>query len=115
MRSFLRSFGKTAYVKAWAHRAAPESEAMSVPRSAETFGSLLRHHRAAAGLTQMGLAERSGISLRTVQQLEGDIARPRRATVGHLIQALSISGSARAELETLAATAPGAPAAHRVR
>ena len=39
-----------------------------------TFGSLLRRHRLAAGLTQAALAERAGIAERTIQDLENEAA-----------------------------------------
>ena len=58
---------------------------MSVPRDAETFGSLLRTYRRAAGLTLEALAERSGVSTRAIQHLEASGVRPRHATVMDLI------------------------------
>ena len=79
---------------------------MSVPHGAATFGSLLREYRLAAGLTQEALAERSGVSPRTIQQLEAGSARPRRATAAHLAQALALSGHAREELERATARMP---------
>jgi transcriptional regulator with XRE-family HTH domain len=42
---------------------------MSVPRDAFTFGSLLREHRRAVGLTQEALADRSGVSTRSNSRL----------------------------------------------
>jgi len=66
-----------------------------------TFGTLLRQHRLAAGLTQAALAERSGVADRTIQELERGAARPRRATVRRLAVALSLLPSARAELEAV--------------
>ena len=47
---------------------------MSVPRGKATFGSLLREHRLAAGLTQEALSERSGVSPRTIQEIEAGSA-----------------------------------------
>jgi predicted ATPase/transcriptional regulator with XRE-family HTH domain len=79
---------------------------LSVPRGAATFGSLLREHRLAAGLTQEALAERSGVSPRTIQQLEADSVRPRRSTARYLAQALALSGTARDELENAATPMP---------
>jgi transcriptional regulator with XRE-family HTH domain len=79
---------------------------MSVPRDAATFGWLLREHRLAAGLTQDALAERSGVGLRTIQQLEAGTARPRRATALDLAEALALAGSAREELMRTATPAP---------
>ena len=53
------------------------------------FGTLLRHYRRAAELTQEELAERAGISVRSISDLErGSAHRPRRDTVDMLIRAL---------------------------
>src|SRR6266498_2925519 len=72
---------------------------MSVPRNAPTFGNLLRAQRLAAGLTQEVLAERAGLSARTIQLLEADRARPRPDTATRLAHALMLSAPDRAELE----------------
>jgi len=61
---------------------------MSAPSWEATFGSLLRAHRLTVGLTQEALAERSGVSLRTIQELESGHAQPRRATALSLMVAL---------------------------
>ena len=67
--------------------------------TAETFGSLLRRHRLAAGLTQEALAERAGLSARGVQDLERGIRQaPRAETVRLLADALGLEGEARAAL-----------------
>ena len=66
--------------------------------SAATFGSLLRHHRLAAGLTQEALAERAGVSARGVQDLERARTTPRAETVRLLAEALDLSPQARADL-----------------
>src|SRR5204863_7202619 len=61
-----------------------------VPGLAEdpSFRSLLRQRRHAAGLTQVALARRAGLSERTIQDLERGISLPRRGTVHRLISAL---------------------------
>ena len=52
---------------------------------AATFGTALRRHRVAAGLTQEELAERAGVSARGIQDLESGARRsPRQATVRRL-------------------------------
>jgi len=79
---------------------------MSVSRDAASFGWLLREHRLAAGLTQEALAERSGVSPRTIQQLEAGIARPRRATALYLAEALALTGPAHEALLQAATPAP---------
>ena len=67
-----------------------------------TFGSLLRGHRLAAGLTQELLAERSGVGKRTLQDLELGATRPRRESVRRLIAALALTSEARDQLEAVA-------------
>jgi non-specific serine/threonine protein kinase len=75
------------------------------------FGGQLRGHRRAAGLTQEALAERAGLSVRGLQHLEAGDARPSRATLGALLQALAALGLSQDELARLAATVrPAAPA-----
>jgi tetratricopeptide (TPR) repeat protein/transcriptional regulator with XRE-family HTH domain len=56
------------------------------------FGTLLRRHRIAAGLTQEELAERARISRRSIGDLERGVAhRPHKDTVALLAEALSLS------------------------
>jgi transcriptional regulator with XRE-family HTH domain len=58
-----------------------------------SFAALVRHHRGLLLLTQEELAEKSGLSARTVQSIEGDrVARPRRSSVQLLGQALGLTG-----------------------
>jgi predicted ATPase/transcriptional regulator with XRE-family HTH domain len=84
---------------------------------AERFGELLRSHRHAAGLTQEDLAERAGISPRSVSGLEcGDGVAPRRDTVARLARALGLTGVQRAALEGMVVRRPGLrPGARRAR
>jgi predicted ATPase/DNA-binding XRE family transcriptional regulator len=59
---------------------------------AAAFGSLLKQHRRDAWLTQEELAERSGLSVRTIRSLErGEGHRPRADTVDLLAHALGLS------------------------
>jgi predicted ATPase/transcriptional regulator with XRE-family HTH domain len=61
-----------------------------------TFGSLLRRYRVEAGLTQEGLAERAGLSLRGVSDLERGLRRlPYPDTVERLIEALGLGPAER--------------------
>src|SRR5262249_12245438 len=61
---------------------------------------LLRDFRRAAGLTQEELAERAGVSVRSISDLERSGAHvPRRDTVSLLVQALDLPQSERAVLE----------------
>jgi transcriptional regulator with XRE-family HTH domain len=61
------------------------------------FGGRLRACREAAGLSQEELAERSGLSLRTVGYLEqGHTRWPYRDTVQRLADGLDLPGEARA-------------------
>src|SRR5881392_1681922 len=55
------------------------------------FADLLRRHRTAAGLTQQELAERAGLSLRGLSDIERGLRRaPHRDTVLRLAQALHL-------------------------
>jgi non-specific serine/threonine protein kinase len=77
---------------------------------ASRFGDLLRGHRAAAGLTQHELAERSGLSTRGVQDLErGARLSPHTDTTRRLADALKLSEADRADLlhAALAGTSSG--------
>jgi predicted ATPase/DNA-binding XRE family transcriptional regulator len=63
--------------------------ARSSPTTASTFGTVLRRHRLDAGLTQEELAERAGLSLRGVSDLErGARQYPRLETVRMLADGL---------------------------
>jgi tetratricopeptide (TPR) repeat protein/transcriptional regulator with XRE-family HTH domain len=63
------------------------------------FGTLLRRHRVAAGLTQEELAERAGISRRNLGDLERGVGHsPRKDTVALLAEALALSPLERAAL-----------------
>jgi len=78
-----------------------------------TFGSLLRRHRLAAGITQAGLAERAELSTDAIAALErGRRVAPRLETVARLATALDLNSADRA---TLIGAAVGAPVADAVR
>jgi predicted ATPase/DNA-binding XRE family transcriptional regulator len=69
------------------------------PDEVPAFGELLRRFRVTAGLTQEQLAERSGISLRAVGDLERDRERvPHKDTLDLLAAALNLSPQQRADL-----------------
>ncbi len=66
-------------------------------RSHRTFGTLLRRHRLAAGLSQEELAERAGVSRRSIGDLERGVARkPHRDTITLLVAALGVQATERA-------------------
>jgi predicted ATPase/DNA-binding XRE family transcriptional regulator len=71
-----------------------------------TFGGLLRRHRLSAGLTQEALADRAGLSVHAVQNLERGSSRPYRDTVRRLAEALRLP---REEASALFDAAPPAP------
>lgn len=74
------------------------------PLSTVGFGSLLRRARGAAGLTQRELAAASGVSVRSVSELErGRNRGPHRATVEALADALGVPRPLREELHRAAA------------
>jgi len=73
------------------------------------FGDLLRRNRLAAGLTQEALAERAGLSLRGVSDLErGARTLPRRDTVLRLASALHVDEAGQAALLQAARRSPAA-------
>ncbi|MBF9134058.1 helix-turn-helix domain-containing protein [Plantactinospora sp. S1510] len=62
------------------------------------FDELLRRCRLASGLTQAELAQRAGVGIRTVRDLErGRSSRPQRTTVELLATALALAGQDRAD------------------
>jgi transcriptional regulator with XRE-family HTH domain/tetratricopeptide (TPR) repeat protein len=64
-----------------------------------SFAALLKAYRGAAGLTQEELAERSGLSVHAVSQLERGVRRnPRASTIEFLAEALKLNASERAAL-----------------
>src|SRR5947208_588652 len=67
--------------------------------SSPTFATLLRRSRQAAGLSQEELAERAGVSVRTIGDLERGVSQaPRKDTVDLLAQALALAAPERAAL-----------------
>jgi tetratricopeptide (TPR) repeat protein/transcriptional regulator with XRE-family HTH domain len=82
-------------------------------RDEVVLGGLLRKWRERALLTQEQLAERAGLSVRTIGRMEaGDLRRPRSASVRLLAEALGLDD---AEQATLAAAARGPTPADQVR
>ncbi len=77
-----------------------------------TFGAIVRRYRTAAGLTQEGLAERSGVSPRSVSEIErGGESVPRQSTVELLADALGLGPEERAALRAaLPGRTPPSPA-----
>ena len=67
------------------------------------FGALLKRQRLSAGLTHESLAERAGLSPRTISDLERGVSRrPHRDTLELLVQALDLSVAERSALESAA-------------
>lgn len=85
------------------HAAAPHC-GLRLVRSTANYSSfrpprvlreVLLASRQAMGLTQEGLSERSGVSVRTIRNLEaGVITTPRESTAGLLLEALNVETSA---------------------
>ena len=67
----------------------------------ETFGELVRVLRRRTGLTQEGLAHRSGLSARGVRNIEAGRGRPHQATIELLVSALATSGAEARRLRQL--------------
>jgi predicted ATPase/DNA-binding XRE family transcriptional regulator len=88
------------------------STAADRPPEASPFGTKLRELRIAAGLTQEDLAERTGLSVRGISDLErGERSRPHFETVRLLADALELAPPDRAALVAAARPPPGtAPA-----
>jgi transcriptional regulator with XRE-family HTH domain/tetratricopeptide (TPR) repeat protein len=71
-----------------------------------SFGELLLRARVNAGLTQDQLADRAGLSVRTIRNLErGTGVRPREASARLLADALELTGAARGHLLSTARSA----------
>ena len=71
------------------------------------LGGVLRERRRRLGLTQEELAERAGVSVRTICHVEtGRIEHPRPATVRRLAEALALTGT---DLEEFQRAATGIP------
>jgi tetratricopeptide (TPR) repeat protein/transcriptional regulator with XRE-family HTH domain len=76
----------------------------------ESFGSLLRSLRAAAGLTQEELADAARVSYRSISDLERGVSRlPRRDTGRLLADALGLSRDDRARFDAAARGRPYVP------
>jgi predicted ATPase/DNA-binding XRE family transcriptional regulator len=91
------------------------STAADRPPETSPFGTKLRELRIAAGLTQEDLAERTGLSVRGISDLErGERSRPHFETVRLLADALELAPPDRAALVAAARPPPGAPPAEVV-
>jgi tetratricopeptide (TPR) repeat protein/DNA-binding XRE family transcriptional regulator len=76
--------------------------------SLQPFGMLLRRNRLTAGLTQEELAERTGLSVRAISDMErGITSRPHGSTVSTLAGALGLDESESAELARTGRTRGG--------
>ena len=85
------------------HRCVQDLERSS---GSSAFGSLLRRHRLAAGLTQEALAERARMSCNGIGALERGYRRtPQRQTLALLSDALELIGDEHAQFESAARTA----------
>jgi len=84
---------------------------MASEASAASFGTTLRALRQSAGFSQPDLAERSGLSVAAIRDLEqGRRSRPRARSLAQLGRALMLESSQQSDL-TAAAHARGAAAA----
>src|SRR5215218_10232069 len=79
------------------------NQADIVAQNLPAFGALLRRHRTAAALSQEELAERAGVSVRALSDLERGVHRaPRLETVRMLAEALALGVDDRAHLLAMA-------------
>lgn len=84
-------------------------EGLEREAASSSFGALLRRYRLAAGLSQEALAERAGMSLTGIGDLErGRRRTPQRETLVRLVSALALSEEKREAFET-AASRPSSP------
>src|SRR5579871_5088631 len=68
-----------------------------------SFGALLKRYRTAAGLTQEALAERAGLSMRGISDLERGVRRvPQQETIHLLVTALRLDAQERQAFQTAA-------------
>jgi transcriptional regulator with XRE-family HTH domain len=74
-----------------------------------SFGELLQRSRKVAGLSQEELAERAGLGVRTISDLERGVAgRPQRHTLARLVEALGLDDEGRRrEIRLLTLTGSG--------
>jgi predicted ATPase/transcriptional regulator with XRE-family HTH domain len=80
----------------------------------QTLGAALRRFRSRARLTQEELAERSGVSVRTIRNLESDRpSSPRWSSVRALADALELDAEERVRFDRLAGLDDGRTAAAR--
>jgi transcriptional regulator with XRE-family HTH domain len=78
---------------------------MNTGQVSSPFGALLKGHRLARGLSQEALAERAGISLRAVSDLERGLNRaPRKDTLALLVAALQLAPEEQGALEATASS-----------
>jgi transcriptional regulator with XRE-family HTH domain len=78
------------YEEQWLFMGIPSGAAAADGRG--EFGELVRSQRLATGLTQEELAERSGLGVRTISDIErGRIGRPHRRSVELLCDALGLA------------------------
>ena len=86
---------------------------MTAADGLRAFGTLLRQHRTAAGLSQEELAERAGLSRRGISDLERGVhGSPHPATVRRLAEALDLDQAQRAALLASAQAATATPLAN---
>ncbi|MEU8069347.1 helix-turn-helix domain-containing protein [Micromonospora sp. NPDC049151] len=90
----------------------PDHDRARGPGGRAGLSELLRGHRLAVGLTQAELADRAGVGVRTVRDLErGRATRPQRTTVDLLADALGLTGERRREFVDTARPAASRPPA----
>src|SRR5215470_12785338 len=77
------------------------------PSDGPSFGALLRQHRLERGLSQEALADKAGVSLRGISDLERGARRaPHPATIGRLAAALELDADTRSSLVAAGRRAP---------
>src|SRR5215831_19134691 len=83
----------------WSDVEMPQLASVAEGDADTSFGELLRYYRRLAELTQEELAERSGLSVRSISDLErGGAHVPRRATLNFIARALDLDDASRGAL-----------------
>src|SRR5215469_4700048 len=96
--------------KVYAGERSPKGVAFMPSRSPQSFGALLKRYRRAAGLTQEELAQRTGLGVRSISDLERGVNhKPYNNTLVRLIQALQLLPEEQHSLEIAARLSPDAP------
>ncbi|GAA0591431.1 helix-turn-helix domain-containing protein [Kribbella sandramycini] len=90
----------------WIHAGRNRNDKVVYLSTRKTVGAVIRRARTDGGFTQAELARRSGVSIRTIRNLEGDrITAPRQSSLEALATVLQLEPQAKPPARPPAATA----------